>query len=139
MRLFRSWLSVILLFLGGCGGFSGFLVISNGRLLLSISVSPTFADPIHFPGGRVQFTAAGSFNMTPMTENPMANVIWTVDRPAFSTAPDPGHAFISPNGLAQCAMGFIGTVQVIATAPANPSQAISQSNQVVGTARLNCP
>jgi len=139
MRLFRPWLFVILLFLAGCDGFSGFLVISNGRLLLSVTVSPSFADPIHFAGGQVQFTAAGSFNMAPMAENPMANVIWTVDRPAFSTAPDSGHATISPNGLAQCAVGFIGTVQVIATAAANPNQAFSQSNQVVGTARMNCP
>lgn len=139
MRLFRPCIPVIVLFLAGCAGFSAFLVVSDGRLLLSVTVSPGFADPIHFPGSQVQFTAAGSFNMAPMTENPMANVIWTVDRPAFSIAPDSGHAIISPNGVAQCAVGFIGTVQVIATAAANPNQALSQSNQVVGTARLNCP
>jgi hypothetical protein len=139
MRRLRSSLILIVLSLAGCEGFSGFVVVSDGRLLVSLTVNPTFADPVHFPGGQVQFTASGNFNMAPMMVNPMANVLWTVDRGAFSTAPDLGHASISPNGVAQCAVGFIGTVQVIATAPANPNQPVSLSNQVAGTARLNCP
>jgi len=140
MRIFRTCLAAIaLVFLAGCEGFSMFVGINNGRLLVAISVNPTVVDPIHFPNGQVQFTASGNFNMAPMTEDPMTNVMWTVDRPAFSNAPDLGHATITQTGLAQCAVGFIGTVQVFATAAANPSQPLSQNNQMVATARMNCP
>ncbi|HEX7289402.1 MAG TPA: hypothetical protein VF532_24680 [Candidatus Angelobacter sp.] len=140
MRFFRTCLPAIaLIVLAGCEGFSLFVGVNNGRLLVAVSVNPTVIDPIQFPNGQVQFTASGNFNMAPMIENPMTNVMWTVDRPAFGTAPDPGHATISQTGLAQCAVGFIGTVQVFATSAANPSQPLSQSNQVVGTARMNCP
>ncbi|HET7873531.1 MAG TPA: hypothetical protein VFL42_13515 [Terriglobales bacterium] len=139
MRRMRNYLPLIVLFLAGCGGVSGFVLISDGRLLVSLTVSPTVADPVQSPSGQVQFTAAGNFNMAPMVVNPMSNVVWTVDRGPFSMTPDMGHATISPNGVAQCAVGFIGTVQVIATAAANSSQPASMNNQVVGTARLNCP
>jgi hypothetical protein len=53
--------------------------------------------------------------------------------------PDSGNAFINANGVARCAQGFIGLVQVFATAPSNPNQPVSMSNQVVGTATLSCP
>jgi hypothetical protein len=141
MRFLRTCLPAMALIflLAGCEGFSLFVGVNNGRLLVAVSVNPTVVDPIHFPSGQVQFTASGNFNMAPMTENPMTNVMWTVDRPAFSNAPDLGHATISQTGLAQCAVGFIGTVQVFATAPANPGQPLSQSNQMAGTARMNCP
>lgn len=140
MRIARTCLAAFaLISLAGCESFSLFVGVNNGRLLVAVSVHPTVADPIHFPNGQVQFTASGNFNMAPMTENPMSKVMWTVDRPAFGAAPDLGHATISQTGLAQCAVGFIGTVQVIATAATNPNQPLSQSNQVVGTARMNCP
>jgi hypothetical protein len=139
MRYLRNYLPVIVLFAAGCGGISGFVLISDGRLLVSLTVTPTVADPVQFPSGQVQFTASGNFNMDPMFVNSMSNVVWTVDRGPFSMAPDLGHASISANGVAQCGVGFIGTVQVIATAPANPNQGLTQNNQVVGTAQLHCP
>jgi hypothetical protein len=139
MRCLRSYLSLIVLFAAGCGGISGFVLISNGRLLVSLTVTPTVADPVQFPSGQVQFAASGNFNMDPMFVNPMSNVVWTVDRGPFNTTPELAHATITANGVAQCAVGFIGTVQVIATAPANPNQGLTQNNQVVGTAQLRCP
>jgi hypothetical protein len=77
--------------------------------------------------------------MSPTTVEPMTNVVWTIDRPAFSTMPDSGNAFIDTNGVAHCAQGFIGTAQVFATAPANPNQPLSTQNQVVGSATIMCP
>jgi hypothetical protein len=138
MRVFRSrFLSMfLLLFLVGC---SGFILFSNGRALVVVTVNPSFADPLNFPNLQVQFSATGTFNAAPTPVDPLPSVIWTVDLPAFSTLPDPGHAFISQTGLAQCAPGFTGVVQVFATAPADPNLPLSPSNQMAGVAQMNCP
>jgi len=128
---------LIALALAGCSSF--LVVASNGRLLVAVSVNPNSIDPVNLSNGQAQFTATGTFNMSPTTVEPMTNVVWTIDRPAFSTMPDSGNAFIDTNGVAHCAQGFIGTAQVFATAPANPSQPVSMQNRVVGTATLMCP
>ena len=130
----------VLLIASALAGCSSFLVVaSNGRLLVAVSVNPNSIDPVNLPNGQVQFTATGTFNMSPTSVEPMANVVWTIDRPAFSAMPDSSNAFIDSNGVAHCAQGFIGTAQVFATAPANPNQPVSMQNQVVGTATLMCP
>ncbi len=136
MRFFRSMFFTVFLSLYGC---SGFVFFSNGRVLIAVTINPSIADPINFPNLQVQFSASGAFNAAPTVVNPLGGVIWTVDRSAFSTAPDPGHASINQNGVAQCTPGFTGTVQVIATAPANPSLPVSPSNSTVGLAHMNCP
>ncbi len=135
MRFLRSMLFPALLSLAGC---SGFIFFSNDRVLIAVVVNPSLADPINFPGNQVQFFASGSFTMAPTPVSPL-DVIWTVDRPAFSSAPDVGHASIGPNGVAQCTPGFTGMVQVFATAAANPSLTISPANALVGVAQMNCP
>jgi len=122
----------------GCGS-SFFISSNNGRLLIVVSVDPPTADPMTFPNGQVQFTAQGTFNMAPTAVNSIPGVIWTIDHPAFSMLPDSGNAFIDANGQAHCAPGFIGHAQVFATAAANPNQAVSMQNKVVGTAMLTCP
>lgn len=140
MRFFQPWLllpAFFLLLLGGCNGFVFFS--SNGRLLVVVNVDPAIADPINFPNLQVQFRALGTFNFAPTLVDPLPNVVWTVDRPAFSNAPDLGHASINQNGIARCTPGFVGTVTVIATAPADPSFSISAANQVTGTAQMTCP
>jgi hypothetical protein len=123
--------------LAGCTSF--LVVASNGRLLVAVSVNPNSIDPVNLSNGQAQFTATGTFNMSPTTVEPMTNVVWTIDRPALSTMPDSGHAFIDANGVAHCAQGFIGPAQVFATAPANPDQPLSTQNQVVGSATIMCP
>jgi len=124
--------------IASCGA-SFFISSNNGRLLVAVSVDPPSADPTNLPNGQVQFTAQGTFNMSPTLVNPMPGVMWTIDQPAFSEMPDSGHAFIDANGVARCASGFIGPVKVFATAAANPNQSVSLQNQVVGTAVLTCP
>jgi hypothetical protein len=139
MRFFQPWFlfpAFFLLLLGGC---SGFVFFSNGRALVVVTVDPTIADPNNFPNFQVQFRALGTFNLAPTFLDPLPNVVWTVDRPAFSRAPDLGHASINQNGIARCTPGFVGTVTVIATAPADPSFPVSASNQVTGTAQMRCP
>jgi hypothetical protein len=77
--------------------------------------------------------------MSPTVVSPLPGVIWTIDVPAFSSAPNPGHASINQNGVAQCTPGFSGVVQVVATAPFNPSLPVSPANQQAGVAQMNCP
>ena len=136
-RLLAASVLLIALALAGCSSF--LVVASNGRLLVAVSVNPNSIDPVNLSNGQAQFTAAGTFNMSPTTVEPMTNVVWTIDRPAFSAMPDSGHAFIDSNGVAHCAQGFIGSAQIFATAPANPDQPLSMQNQVVGSATLMCP
>jgi len=138
MRYLRSrlLLASLLLSLAGC---SGFVFFSNGRVVVAVTVSPSIADPINFPNQQVQFVASGTFTISPTLVNPLPGVIWTVDTPAFSGVPGSGHASINQNGLAQCTPGFTGVVQVIATAPFNPSLPVSPSNQTTGVAQMNCP
>src|SRR5262245_33266319 len=99
-------------FLSGCGGSFVFVSSNNGRLLVAVHVDPASADPLHAQGGQVQFIASGTFSASPTAVNPLPGVQWTVDRPFFSTAPDLGRASITPDGIAQCGPGFIGTVTV---------------------------
>ena len=138
----RAWLRfagmlALLSALGGGGSF--FVASSDGRLLLFVSVDPSVADPMHFSNAQAQFTARGMFNMSQSVVSPLSDVIWTIDRPAFSGMPDLGHAFIDQNGVATCAPGFAGTAQVFATAGADPSRPVSLQNSKVGTAQLVCP
>ena len=121
----------------GCGG-TFFVASTNGRLLVFVSVTPASIDPM-LSSGSVVFTAAGTFNSDPTSVSPLPGVIWSVDTPAFSTLPNLGRATITPDGIAQCGVGFVGTVKVFATAPANPAFAASPQNQTVGTATLICP
>jgi hypothetical protein len=121
----------------GCGG-TVFVASTGGRLLVAVSVTPASADP-SLSNGQIIFTASGTFNTNPTTISPLPGVIWTVDHPAFGGFPDLGRATITQDGFAQCGVGFIGTVKVFATAPADPTLAVSLQNQRVGTATLVCP
>jgi hypothetical protein len=120
-----------------CGG-TVFVASTGGRLLVFVTVTPSSADP-SLSNGQVTFTASGTFNSNPTTISPLPGVIWTVDQPAFSSLPNLGRASITSDGIAQCGVGFIGTVKVFATAPADPNFPASATNAKVGTATLVCP
>src|SRR5215467_1847785 len=87
-----AWLATI-----GCSGF--FFSSNNGRLLVVVSVDPVNANASLFTNGQVQFTASGTFNVSPTKVNPLGGVVWTVDRPAFSGLPDSSHATITAEGV----------------------------------------
>jgi hypothetical protein len=121
----------------GCGG-TVFFASTGGRALVFVTVTPTSADP-SLSNGQVVFIASGTFNTNPTNISPLPGVIWTIDQTAFSTVPNLGRAAITQDGVAQCGQGFIGTVRVFATAPADPNFPASLQNQKVGTATLVCP
>ena len=135
---FASQTFLILIFFGlgiaGCGG-------SSSRQLQSLTITPASADAQAFPGGKVQFTAAGTFNMAPTTVM-SPSVMWSIGTP-FSPPPvNMPAASVDANGLAQC-NGFVGNVIVEATAPTEPeiplAQMTSMTTTVSGTAQMTCP
>jgi len=119
----------------GCGGST----MNNGRMLQSLTVTPASADAQNFPGGKVQFTATGTFNMAPTTVM-SPPVIWSIQNP--SGMPTMPQATIDPNGLAQC-NAFVGTTLAAATAPTEPEIPLigmpPSTPTVSGTATLICP
>jgi hypothetical protein len=118
-----------------CGGRS---MMMSTRQLESIMVSPASADAKN-SNGMVQFSAMGTFNMAPVSATPA--VRWSIGNP-FSAQPVPAGVSINANGLALCS-GFIGMVEIMATAPMDPSIPLSQMSMmtmnVSGMAQLTCP
>ena len=135
-RLF-AWALALVSLAAGCGG-TVFVASTGGRLLVFVTVNPPSADP-SLSNGQVTFTASGTFNSNPTTISPLPGVIWTVDQPAFTNLPNLGRASITSDGIAQCGVGFVGTVKVFATAAADPNFPASATNEKVGTATLVCP
>jgi hypothetical protein len=134
-RRLSGLFSILLVSLGlfACGS-------GGHQQLTSIAVSPATADAQTFPDGQVQFTATGTFSNSNMAAAPV-NVLWSIGNP-FSKQPIPGGVSLDSNGLAQCT-GFVGTVTIWATAPADTSMSLPQMNMttknVSGTAQLTCP
>ena len=118
----------------------GVLACGSSRQLTSITVSPASADAQTFPNGQVQFTATGTFSGGNMAATSL-QVLWSIGNP-FTKQPIPGGVSLDSNGLAQCT-GFVGTVTIWATAPADPGMSLMQMNMstknVSGTAQLTCP
>jgi hypothetical protein len=116
---------------------------SSPRMLQSVSLSPATADA---QGGPVPFTATGYFNEQPSPEK-LLTANWGV---CYQNQRTTGVS-VSPDGVAQCAVGTVGiyTVWAVAqrggdscgpagTVPANPCGGAGQC-QVTGTAQLTCP
>jgi len=121
--------------IAGCGGS-----MSSSRQLQGLTVSPASADAQAFPGGKVQFTATGTFSMAPVTVTSPA-VLWSIGSP-FGSPPVNIPASVDATGLAQC-NGFVGKVIVEATAPSEPEipilQMTSMTSTVSGMAQMTCP
>ena len=113
----------------GCG---------NNRLL-SIGVSPAAADAKNFPGGKVQFTASGTFANSPRPV-PLTNVTWCIGTAGGicngNIAPA---AAIDANGVAQC-LSSSGRVTVLAGVhPRQMNPDTGQQLRTFGSAQLACP
>lgn len=123
--------AVLGLMLNGCG----MNPITSARKLFSMTVSPAMADGARSPGGKVQFSATGTFSRPPspdiVTFVAPYSGSWSVSNPDIAT--------ISPSGLAQCVPGASGTVDVIAEASANSAPAGAMSVGVRGMAKMTCP
>jgi hypothetical protein len=124
----------------GIAGWGGSMM-NNGRMLQSLAVTPASADAQNFPGGKVQFTATGTFNMAPVTVTSQA-VMWSIGSPFAAPSPMMPQASIDSNGLAQC-NGFVGSTIVAATAPTEPEIPLlgmtPSTPAVSATATLICP
>jgi hypothetical protein len=122
--------------LNACGGNT--MNSTTARQLQSITVTPAAATAQN-TSRQMQFTAMGSFNMTPMSAMPQ--VLWSIGNP-FSAMPMPGGITINQNGLASCST-FSGTVTIQATAPMDPAMPLMQmgmmTSNVAGMAQLTCP
>ena len=129
-------IAAVLLMVVSCGGNS--MMTMSARQLQSITVSPTSADAKN-SGGMVQFMASGTYSMAPMSGTPQ--VLWSLGSP-FSLQPVPAGVSVDMNGLAQCS-GFVGTIQIVATAPMDPAMPLSKMTMttmnVSGMAQLTCP
>jgi len=120
----------------GCG--------ASSRQLVSVTISPSSADAINFPGGQVQFVATGTYSRQPLTAQlTSADVTWCVGT-------SDGHcagfirtgATVNANGLAQCDSGFSGPLTILAGKPQsqqtlNPDLGVQL--RVFGTAQMTCP
>jgi hypothetical protein len=124
--------SLLLIALVACGG-----AVANLRVLQAITVTPAKADA---PSSeKVQFRAKGTYNLAPMTVDPLPAVVWTVGRSDFSEAPVPAIATVDQNGLAKCLPGASGTIQIFANAAKEPDQPYQIHNFTSGAAELTCP
>ena len=124
------------------------MMTNSSRQLQSLTITPSAADAEKFPDAKVQFSAAGAFNMAPTTVM-STPVLWSVGNPPLMTPAPMSMAMaaavgpsIDANGVAQC-NGFIGMATIEATAPADPSVPISAMNASMRTvsaqAKLICP
>jgi hypothetical protein len=117
---------------------------SSQRELQKVNVSPTSADAQNYPNGQVQFTAAGTYNTSPVTVTPL-QASWGV---ALNGLPSTGVS-IKSDGVAQCADGAapgvysIGAWDVMHTNGATCAivgpYGEPGCNAVLGTAQLTCP
>jgi len=116
---------------------------SSPRILQSVALSPPTADAQSSP---IQFTATGYFN-----EHPSPVKLLTANWGACYQNQRTTAVSVSPDGLAQCAAGAVGTYTVWAvaerggdscgpagTVPFNPCGGAGEC-QVTGTAQLTCP
>jgi len=131
LALHASLLLIFCLGIAGCGGSA----MSSSRQMQSLTVTPAS------PGGKFQFTAAGTFNMAPITVM-SPPVLWSIGSPFGPSPVNMPAASVDANGLAQC-NGFVGKVIVEATAPTEPEipllQMTSMTITVSGTAQMTCP
>src|SRR6185312_5513382 len=134
---------ILMLSVSSCSS-SSMMATSGTRQLQSIFVSPQSATAQNFTKKQVQFTAMGSYNMSPMTGVPQ-QLTWSVSDPS-NMMMAPSGVMIDANGMATC-ITFTGTVTVQASAPMMPGMSISDmgmgmgmtSSNVTGMATLTCP
>ncbi len=116
----------------------GATIPNAGRVLLSIVVTPAYADAKDFQG-QVVFTATGTFSVAPSPALVTFAIPYTGGFVVAPNASDQVIASVVATGTAtatvQCVAGMSGTVEVGATALANNGT----STTVSGAAQITCP
>lgn len=131
--LFAAFILILAWIVTGCG---------SSRHLRSVTVSPVSADAQNFAGGKVQFTATGTFSKPPSPVPITQSATWCVGMNTGRCAGNinPG-ATVSPSGVAQCEPLFAGTVTILAGegTPMMMNPDTGTQLQVFGSAQLTCP
>jgi hypothetical protein len=93
----------------------GTIACGGGRDLVGVSLNPSSADGQGFSGGQVRFTATGSFNRDPRTQQLTSSDIgWCIGTANGSCNGNiAAGATVDGNGVAQCSPGFQGTATVL--------------------------
>ena len=111
---------------------------NTSRILTSISVTPPTADAQTYPNGQVTFSAAGTFNLPPLTglltfAAPYSGqfVVNNPTKTTIATVVSTGTGTIT----VQCVSGVSGSVLVTASASANNGT----STLISGSGQLTCP
>jgi len=118
----------------GCGG---------GRELIGINITPSSADARDFTGAQVQFVATGTYSQSPQTAQlTSSDVGWCIGSSnGMCNGNIAGGAIVDSNGVAQCQLGFQGTVTLLAgkakTTQVNPDAPYPL--KIFGSAQLTCP
>ena len=126
--------------LAGCG---------SNRQLKTVAVTPATADAKNSADGKVQFTASGTFSSPPSPQTlTTPQVMWCYGGVANAANPVAGtcagniaqFATVDQNGVAQCAPGFQGTVEILAgTQPSMGNPDGGTQLKIYGSAELTCP
>ena len=121
----------VILAASGCG---------DNRTLVSVNVSPAVANAQSAP---VQFTATGTFSKPPTPVVPLTGIVWCIGSTNGTCNGNINSgATVDGNGLATCAPGFSGTVNVLAGKPATMMSPVPDGStplKVFGAASLSCP
>jgi hypothetical protein len=111
---------------------------NSGRVLTAITVTPTTADALNSPNGKVTFTATGRFSLPPLSgpvtfQSPYSGS-FSVANPSNQTI---ANVVASGTGTVtvQCVWKVTGSVEVIASASANNGT----QTLVTGQGTLTCP
>ena len=110
---------LFLLFSSGCGGGGETFSMPPARQLIALDVQPPHGTAVQ--GGMVPFSAKGTFDQAPTTQQNMA-VQWTSSDTTIAT--------IDTSGVATC-IGVGGTLTITASSP-------GKGGMVQGTAGLDC-
>lgn len=111
---------------------------NSGRVLTAITVTPTTADAVNSPNGKVTFMATGQFSLPPLSgpvtfQSPYSGS-FSVANPSIQTI---ANVVASGTGTVtvQCVSNVTGSVEVIASASANNGT----QTLVTGQGTLTCP
>ena len=117
-----------------------FGIACGNSKITSVTLSPAVADAQNFPGGTVQFTAAGTYSGSSKVV-PLTNLTWCIGTSnGICNGNIASVASVSSGGLAQCLPGANGNATIVAGTGGHVGMPDQGSTLAVfGTAQLTCP
>ncbi|MFZ0762162.1 MAG: hypothetical protein WAM69_19610 [Candidatus Sulfotelmatobacter sp.] len=129
-----------------CGDNAQSQTQDSQHQIISLSISPSFADAQDYPNGQVPFVAAGTYATSPVLVTSLPATWVVIDQDGDRST----DVSINANGLAQCTSGSPGvyTIGAWVTLFPGPPKAVCNvvgpfgnpcGDSVLGTAQLTCP